>query len=760
MTMTDVPNLAVLRMAKALGVQGFRIVRVYANDKRPVGDHWPERATDDVDALTKIFASGPANIGLACGPQPNGLNVVVVDVDTKDGGVARWAGMVAEHGLPDTAWHATPSGGSHWFFDVGDLDINNGKLAPGIDLRGVGGQVVIPPSSRLVDGVERFYTEGEKGSGVHRHPIAEPPLWLERLLVPEVGESVARHPSVPRTGPAGGDQSPGDWLRDHWDWEGVLVGQGHTVARRFGKDIYLRHPTATARWSAVVHLDSNMMNAWSTNMPSHPRGLVNTDGSVPWSPFDWFSASEFGGDYGAASREINRRRFPEQVTVGERAAPNRDPGATAGVVAPESDVTPLFLPVEWYDQRPWMAACRQMAQAVGGSPSAHLLAYLTRWATLIPPGYTIPPINGAPSSFDLLSVIAGTSGSGKTSPMTNAEFLVPIQRKDMRMGLGLGSGEGIIETFFTRDEFEGEDGKKKVEKRKTIRGVNFSVSEGLIFADLSQRGGTTHVTRLCDAWSGAALSTANASAETFRHVERGQYRLTMVMGIQASQAHKLMTDDAASQGFVGRLLFCWAEEPRVKPRPDPPAPPLLIVPGASETQATHDHPLLFKPVLMTYPPEVYAEIQDASDARVGTDVPVEDHHHDLLRCKVAGIVALMEGRTAVSLDDWAIATDLVETSAAVRKHLYAQRLQESRDKGHRVAEAKGELEYITESVKERRYIASMAERIRAKTTEPVSLGKLTRALTSDSTRHRFDPALALAVSNGWVVVEDGKVRAL
>ena len=105
------------------------------------------------------------------------------------------------------------------------------------------------------------------------------------------------------------------------------------------------------------------------------------------------------------------------------------------------------------------------------------------------------------------------------------------------MGLGIGSGEGIIEAFYGIQISEDDKGKPHKERAKTIAGVNFAVSEGLIFAELAGRGGTTHVTRLCDAWSGAALSTANASAETFRHIADDQYRLTLMMGIQADQAH-------------------------------------------------------------------------------------------------------------------------------------------------------------------------------------------------------------------------------
>jgi len=743
--------LDIARVRKGVALlsgKGFRVLRVRINDKIPVDPGWPERATDDPNILDSWFPQIDAayNVGVACGPQPNGLNLVVIDVDARHGGLDRWASMLDINGHPDTAMHSTPTGGLHIFFDA-PLPINNtGNLGAGIDVRGIGGQVVVPPSTRIVDGTMVAY-EPVGPRGLWCYDVAPLPDWLLTLLRP-IERSIAVHPSQPRP-QSSGVVGNADWLRDHWDWIEVLEGQGYDVVRTSGDRVFLRHPTATSEWSCTVDPADGRMNAYSTNMPSALRDAqINRDGSVSWSPYDWFVATQHEGNYSAATSEINRRREP----LGGGSRRER----AAGTAAPDqegTDVPLLFMPPEWYQQRTWMAACYQMAAAVGGSPSAHLLAFMARWATLIPPGYSIPPINGAPSSFDLLGVIAGTSGSGKTSPMRNAAELLPVERKDLRLGLGIGSGEGIIEAFYGFVEVERDDGKKgPKERRKTIAGVNFSVSEGLIFAELAGRGGTTHVTRLCDAWSGAALSTANASAETFRHIDVNQYRLTLVMGIQADMAHELMNDSSASQGFVGRLLFAWAEEPRISPRPRTPERPDLPVPPRIGTAD------VYAQTYLDYPQAVYDEIQAASDARVGTNVPVEDHHHDLLRCKVAGILALMEGRTTVTVNDWALATDIVSVSANVRTHLYAHRLQRRRDERHNQAAARAEVEIVVDDIKERKGVASMAETIRRHVSEEsMAVGAL-RKKTKGPLRHRFEAALELAISNGWIKVTDGRVE--
>jgi hypothetical protein len=64
----------------------------------------------------------------------------VLDVDPRNGG------QVPE-GLPDTVQAATPSGGRHFLFKMAPGIANSaGKLGPGLDIRGIGGQILVYPS--------------------------------------------------------------------------------------------------------------------------------------------------------------------------------------------------------------------------------------------------------------------------------------------------------------------------------------------------------------------------------------------------------------------------------------------------------------------------------------------------------------------------------------------------------------------------------------------------------------------------------------
>ena len=580
-----------LGIALALAEADYLVFPCRPFSKAPATENGFHDATVDPEQIRTWFDNDRSlNLAVACGLQPNGINLLAVDIDPKNGGLETWKALTDEHGVPMSPRHETPSGGFHLFFDVPDGTGRTGPhtLGQGIDTRDGSGYVVVPPSRLRDDDGEIITYRASKTAALALNRPHAGPLWLLELLEPPepLTAAMRRHPSQQPVGVLNLGDSVADKARHDWDWPVELEADGWTLGRRQGDQSQWTRPGKSVREgnSATLHEPDGPFVVYSTSVP---MGGVAGRGVRSYSPWDYIVTFRAGGDTKVAAALVRG------------ATPGR--AATASPSPQGDDTSQLFPPLDFYDQRPWMAACRQQAQAVGGSPSAHLLAYLCRWATLIPPGYSIPPINGAPSSFDLLSVIAGTSGAGKTSPMRNVARMLPVTREDLRMGLGIGSGEGIIEAFYGIQISEDDKGKAHKERAKTIAGVNFAVSEGLIFAELAGRGGTTHVTRLCDAWSGAALSTANASAETFRHIAEDQYRLTLMMGIQADQAHLLMTDSAASQGFVGRLLFAWAEEPRVSPRPDPPEMIVLPVPPGAVIPAQGGKPRTYLPVFLDYP---------------------------------------------------------------------------------------------------------------------------------------------------------------
>jgi hypothetical protein len=106
----------------------------------------------------------------------------VLDVDARHGGSQSLAMLELEHGgLPDTVETRTGGGGRHLYFaHPGGLALNRVGIAPGIDFRGDGGCVVVPPS---VHPSGRRY-EWLPRRAPHEIGTAALPSWLLSLVRP------------------------------------------------------------------------------------------------------------------------------------------------------------------------------------------------------------------------------------------------------------------------------------------------------------------------------------------------------------------------------------------------------------------------------------------------------------------------------------------------------------------------------------------------------------------------------------------------
>jgi hypothetical protein len=152
--------------------------------KAPATRNGVKDATADAGEIREQFSSaGPhALVGIACGKQPDGTNLIVVDMDTRpESGIDgrdsfQW--LASGKKKPETWDVLTPSGGAHAYYLIEDDRIASkignsvSKLGAGIDIRAEGGYV-IAAGSTLPDG-RRWEFDGES-------PIRKPaqaPEWL------------------------------------------------------------------------------------------------------------------------------------------------------------------------------------------------------------------------------------------------------------------------------------------------------------------------------------------------------------------------------------------------------------------------------------------------------------------------------------------------------------------------------------------------------------------------------------------------------
>lgn len=139
---------AALRYAR----HGLPVFPLCPGGKSPVipkerGGKGYKDATTDEKKIHKWWQKWPeANIGIQTGSRSG---FIVVDADG-DKGLRTLANLERENGsLPSTLRSRTPSGGIHLYLEQPPdviIPCSVGKLGPGIDVRGDGGYVVVPPS--------------------------------------------------------------------------------------------------------------------------------------------------------------------------------------------------------------------------------------------------------------------------------------------------------------------------------------------------------------------------------------------------------------------------------------------------------------------------------------------------------------------------------------------------------------------------------------------------------------------------------------
>lgn len=158
---------------KQLLARGLRLLPVRAKGKIPTLPDWPKRASNDKKQIVEWLEADPdCNWGAAMGA---GSGYIGLDVDPRNGGLESLAALEFTYGPIPRDWtHETPSGGEHIILKRPAKHVPNsaGKLGPGLDIRGDGGQIVIPPST-TEKGAYKILSFGE---------APDCPEWLAQLI--------------------------------------------------------------------------------------------------------------------------------------------------------------------------------------------------------------------------------------------------------------------------------------------------------------------------------------------------------------------------------------------------------------------------------------------------------------------------------------------------------------------------------------------------------------------------------------------------
>ena len=130
------------------------------------------RGADELMAIICELRPRPINLGIVPAD-----NLLVVDIDPRNGGVETLRKLEAKHGpLPPTLSVYTGGGGEHRWYRTPQAVPRRAALGPGVDLKSHGGLLVAPPSVHL---------SGRRYQWINsRLPPADVPTWLDQTSTP------------------------------------------------------------------------------------------------------------------------------------------------------------------------------------------------------------------------------------------------------------------------------------------------------------------------------------------------------------------------------------------------------------------------------------------------------------------------------------------------------------------------------------------------------------------------------------------------
>ncbi|WP_250009124.1 hypothetical protein [Actinoplanes sp. M2I2] len=429
------------------------------------------------------------------------------------------------------------------------------------------------------------------------------------------------------------------------------------------------------------------------------------------------------------------------------------------------------LPDEFWDARPLHKQIRQAAWATMTHPDAVLAAVLTRVAGMVPHEVKFDSGRGPSGSMNLFACLLAGSGIGKSEASRAASELVkvphPLGTMDgkadfevFRDGVGVGTGEGLAEVYMGTKErdttrvhksgpFKGDPITEKV-RAQVRHNAYFYVDEGETLTKLMRdRQGAILGATLRTAWVGGTLGQANARDETTRMVRSGDYSMGLLVGFQPEVAAGLLSD--VGPGTPQRFLWIGAQDTEM---PE----------GDHEWPGQVDVPAWPKQGVVEFPTEVRQALRAQTRQKHLGEVQVDplDSHEPLMRCKLAALLCLLDGRMHVNREDWHLAGLIWVTSCAIRDSLLRfQKRQADEEAERRLDQKTQEARAVTAAgMQASAAVERVAARIKAfAEDEALTVGAARRKLPGRD-RPLLDAAVEHAVKQRWLGLDGNVLTAL
>lgn len=755
---------------------GLCVVRAKTDgSKRPDGEwkqyqsHRPTR-----EQVAAWFADGHPGMGVICGAVSDDLEMFELEGRfMADNGRQRFTDAMRDAGLDLLLRRLTngfctvsPSDGRHFLYRCAGAIDGNTKLALNaasetlIETRGEGGFVVVPPSHGTTHPTGRPWVS--KSAGFAAIPTITPEERDALFAVartfdqaPAVGSKAPTRPVNPVRVPTGhtGGNAGTSWMDatvEHlartYTMRQLLEHYGWTYSHddRHGR-VLMTRPGKTEGVSGSIN-ERGRLCVFSTSTPfAAPGGQL----SPTYDLLDVIAHYEHGGDRKTAGRHVATQAGilrPPADPFMVRPPANIDPATGEVLDAPED-----IYGAEFWQARPYLEHIRHAARSATVAPAALLGAVLARVAAFTPPSTCLPAIIGGTVPLSLLVALRGKSGDGKSTPVAAAGRLLPHVPPGCVEAPPLGSGEGLIDTYFDLVE-ETVDGKTRKVKRQTYHGALFTLDEGQVLAELASRKGATIMPILRTVFTGGSTGQANASIETRRHLRAGTYSIGLVSLWQDEAAAALLADQAG--GTPQRFLWMpttdqGATEDDIDwPGPlDWEAPALIRMDGVIGTAPMDVHPDIRRDIKRHQVQKLRGEIE----------VDPLDAHRRLLKLKIAGVLAVLDGRRNIALDDWELAERVLSVSDGVRAWVIAEARRRTDEADMAVAKRHARREVVVaETVADKALERAARACWRAANVAHEAGTRATRrdmhnrVSAADRRTIGVDTAIADALSRGWI----------
>lgn len=445
-----------------------------------------------------------------------------------------------------------------------------------------------------------------------------------------------------------------------------------------------------------------------------------------------------------AARELAQPTLTDWI--GDLDPKDSDPGE--GESPEVADVTPTQLdqstrqksPLEAIEQDFWesrecLAMVYNTALAMMASPWATLGVTAARALATVRPNVTLPPIISGPGSLNLFIALVAKSGGGKGAANGAASLLVPDH---LVRDKNLGSGEGLVALFGRSAD---EDDPTPIHESLLI-----NVDEVDILTAIGQRTGSTMMAVLRSAFMGETLGFSYADKSKRRDLRKHTYRMTMVVSIQPKRAGPLLADEGG--GTPQRFMWFPAKDDRISMEERWPSGPLTL-PEPSEW-------LYPREIVIPDEARYLIRSERVKSQHESEEENALDGHALFCREKFAYALAIMDGRTNMTSEDWELSEIVANVSTYTREKCAADLKEAARIDALDRGEIRGIEMHAADDAKEyesaekiRRVLRGVLSKLDAAGEDGVADRDL-KQRTAHRDRRWLVPALQIGVSNGLI----------